>query len=212
MKIFSTFDRPFNHKNMSPRTEEQFEKIRHEKRQLIMDVSLELFASIGFENTTITQIAKKAGISKGLMYNYFTSKEELLEAILNKGMDQMLSIFDPNKDGMLDHLEMEQFIRGTFQMIKENSKMWKLYMAISFQPSVYKIIEKRSNELYEPSVKMMNHYFQEKRFSNPTAETFIFSSIMDGIAWGYVISPDKYPLDMVVEELINRYCKQNQTL
>lgn len=193
---------------MSPRTEEQFELIRQEKRQLIMDTALELFAATGFENTTINQIAKKAGISKGLLYNYFISKEELLEAILNKGIDDMLAVFDPNKDGILDNLEMEFFITQTFKMIKENRKMWKLYTTISFQPSVYKSIEKRSKELYEPMIRMMTNYFKDNRFENPQIETFMFSALMDGIALDYLMAHDIYPIDDMVKELINRYCNK----
>ncbi len=172
-----------------------------------MDTALELFAASGFENTTINQIAKKAGISKGLLYNYFISKEELLEVILNKGIDDMLAVFDPNKDGVLDNMEMEFFITQTFKMIKENRKMWKLYTAISFQPSVYKIIEKRSKELYEPMISMMTNYFKDNRFENPQIETFMFSALMDGIALDYLMAHDIYPIDDMVKELINRYCK-----
>jgi AcrR family transcriptional regulator len=193
---------------MSPRTEEQFEVIRQEKRQLIMDTALELFAATGYENTTINLIAKKAGISKGLLYNYFTSKEELMEAILNKGIDDMLAVFDPNKDGILDNMEMEFFITQTFRMIKENRKMWKLYTAISFQPSVYKTIEKRTKELYEPMVRMMTNYFKDNRFENPQIETFMFSALMDGIALDYLMAHDIYPIDDMIKELINRYCNK----
>ncbi|MDR1542801.1 MAG: TetR/AcrR family transcriptional regulator, partial [Prevotellaceae bacterium] len=64
-----------------PRTQVQYEKIRNEKRQLIKQTALSLFAENGYETTSISEIAKKAGISKGLMYNYFTSKEELLQII-----------------------------------------------------------------------------------------------------------------------------------
>ncbi|NJK98867.1 MAG: hypothetical protein HC905_31685 [Bacteroidales bacterium] len=93
-------------------------------------------------------------------------------------------------------------------MIKENRKIWKLYIAISFQPSVYKTIEKRSKELFEPMLSTMNSYFKENRFENPQLETFIFSALMDGIAMDYIMAPDIYPLDDVVNELKNRYCKQ----
>ena len=71
---------------MSPRTPKQFEEIREEKKTLIMDVALEHFANEGYHNTTINHIAKHAGISKGLMYNYFESKEELLAEIINRSM------------------------------------------------------------------------------------------------------------------------------
>ena len=69
---------------MSPRTPKQFMEIREEKKTLIMDVALEHFANEGYFTTTINHIARHAGISKGLMYNYFESKEELLTEIINR--------------------------------------------------------------------------------------------------------------------------------
>ena len=63
---------------MSPRTPQQLDKIRKERRKAIMDTSLEVFSEYGYESASISMIAKKVGISKGLMYNYFESKEELL--------------------------------------------------------------------------------------------------------------------------------------
>ncbi|HEY6906435.1 MAG TPA: helix-turn-helix domain-containing protein, partial [Ignavibacteriaceae bacterium] len=53
--------------NMSPRTKEQFEKLRESSRTEILNAALELFAQNGFHGTSISQIAEKAGISKGLM-------------------------------------------------------------------------------------------------------------------------------------------------
>ena len=53
-----------------PKTKEQFEEIRNKSKAAIIEAALELFANNGFHNTSITQIAKKAGVSKGLMYNY----------------------------------------------------------------------------------------------------------------------------------------------
>ena len=49
-----------------PKSPEQFDDIRKQKKQLIMDTALELFAENGFHATSISQIAAKAKISKGL--------------------------------------------------------------------------------------------------------------------------------------------------
>ena len=57
-----------------------------------MDVALEHFANEGYHATTINHIAKHAGISKGLMYNYFESKEALLKAIIHKSVTEVLTI------------------------------------------------------------------------------------------------------------------------
>ena len=192
---------------MSPRTEEQFEEIRREKKQLIMDTAIELFAQNGYGSTSISEIAKKGGISKGLLYNYFKSKEELLEAILNKGIDDMLSVFDPNKDGLLEPHELEYFITELINMIKINREFWKLYWGVMFQPSAFKLIEKRIAELYEPLTQILTTYFNVQGFKNPMSETLIFGAILDGITLDFIMAPDIYPIDIVKNELIDRYCK-----
>jgi AcrR family transcriptional regulator len=56
-------------------------KAQAEKRRLqILETALTVFASNGFKGTSIKDIAEAAGISQGLMYHYFTSKDDLLEA------------------------------------------------------------------------------------------------------------------------------------
>jgi len=84
-----------------PRTTEQFEEIRETRKQQIMEVAMKLFADKGFESASISSIAKEAKISKGLLYNYFDSKEDLLIQIVENGFNEMLNYFDPNKDGIL---------------------------------------------------------------------------------------------------------------
>ncbi|MDR1524456.1 MAG: TetR/AcrR family transcriptional regulator, partial [Tannerella sp.] len=72
-----------------PRTKEQNEAIKLEKKQLIMDVALRLFAENGYANTSIDKIAKSICIAKGLLYTYFKNKEDLLYQILLSGIDKM---------------------------------------------------------------------------------------------------------------------------
>ena len=121
---------------MSPRTPEQFEEIREEKKRLIMEVALELFANEGYHTTSISKIAKKAGISKGLMYNYFESKEDLLKQITLNGIQEILEAFNPNKDGVLTKEEFIFFIKSSVIMVKGQMNFWKLYFSLMAQPQV----------------------------------------------------------------------------
>ena len=54
-----------------PKTKEQNELIREEKRSHILKVALNVFGEEGYHASSINRIAKKAGISKGLIYTYF---------------------------------------------------------------------------------------------------------------------------------------------
>lgn len=121
---------------MAPKTAKQFKTIREEKTTLIMDVALEHFANEGYFKTTITHIARHAGISKGLMYNYFESKEELLVAIINRSLGDISRYFSPDKDGYLSEEEFEQFIRKLFSILRENISFWRLFFQLMIQKDV----------------------------------------------------------------------------
>lgn len=121
---------------MSPRTTEQFREIREGKTTLIMESALEQFANEGYYRTTISQIARQAGISKGLMYNYFESKEALLQAIVEKSVSEANQFFDINRDGILTEEEFEYFVRKVPVLLKKKQSFWRLLMQMLVQKDV----------------------------------------------------------------------------
>src|ERR1700688_1676154 len=65
------------------------------KRRQIMDGASEVFLTQGFDAASMNDIARAAGVSKGTLYVYFASKEELFEAIVEQECDaQAEGIFD----------------------------------------------------------------------------------------------------------------------
>jgi AcrR family transcriptional regulator len=95
-----------NHKSqlfMSPRTKEQFDEIRTGSKARIMQAALEVFSEEGFDKASISKIAGRAGVSKGLMYNYFKSKEELIKTIFIDALNKLMGGFD-NDPVTLNHL------------------------------------------------------------------------------------------------------------
>lgn len=61
---------------------ERLEKEKDFKRNIILDASKSLFLEKGFEHTTIDEIAAKCGFAKGSIYNYFSSKQDIIESLL----------------------------------------------------------------------------------------------------------------------------------
>jgi len=121
---------------MTPRTKSQFREIREERKAHLIDTALKMFADEGYHSTTISKIAREAGISKGLIYNYFESKEELLSAVMSRSMEEISRFFDPNKDGYLSEEEFEWFIRKIFAEIKEKLSFWRLFYQLLMQKEV----------------------------------------------------------------------------
>ena len=70
-----------------PRSKKASEEMRAQSRRQILDASRRLFAARGFFACTVSDIAHEAGMSQGNIYWYFSSKEEILKAILTQGFD-----------------------------------------------------------------------------------------------------------------------------
>jgi AcrR family transcriptional regulator len=194
---------------MAPRSAEKFSEMREATKQKIMDVALELFANEGYFQTPISTIAKKAGISKGLMYNYFESKEELLKAIVFHGMETLIQFFDQNHDGVLTNDELLQFINQSFTNIKQNKVYWKLYFSLLVQAPVMQLFKNELRLLIGPFFKMLHDYFDREGYEDPKAEVSFFHSLLDGVGLSYVSDPDNYPIDGVEKKIISIYSKKS---
>jgi AcrR family transcriptional regulator len=68
-------------------TEERKKQLEIQRRQQIQKAAMQLFFENGYRNTSMSDIAKDAGISKGLIYHYFKNKQELLSSFQDKIMD-----------------------------------------------------------------------------------------------------------------------------
>src|SRR5213596_85003 len=55
-----------------------------DKRRLILDAAVRVFARKGYHTSRVGDIAEEAGVAHGLLYHYFRSKEELLETIFRE--------------------------------------------------------------------------------------------------------------------------------
>ena len=58
------------------------------RRQRLLEAAAQAFAIHGFSKTTVEEIAASAGVSKGLVYAYFDSKDDLLAAVLDSTLDE----------------------------------------------------------------------------------------------------------------------------
>ncbi len=59
-------------------------KSAEERKNEILDVAEQLFAEKGFDNASTNDIIKRIGIARGTLYHHFKSKEEILDAIVNR--------------------------------------------------------------------------------------------------------------------------------
>lgn len=70
-------------------------KNHRERRTEIMQTASSLFQKSGYQNTSVNLIIETLGISKGAFYHYFKSKEQLLDALVELFVDEVLAVVQP---------------------------------------------------------------------------------------------------------------------
>ena len=181
-----------------PRTEKQNEEIRVERKKQIIQSALELFANNGYHNTSISQIAKQAKISKGLMYNYFSGKENLLQTLFYDIIENVMEKLNPNHDNEIDDREAEDFIDNMFNLIIESPKDWKLYFQLMLQQEVMEFLMSGNlTKKFVHNQKILFDYFANREFEDPIVDILHFSSVYKGFAMQYVFAPELFNNDDV---------------
>jgi len=198
-------------KKQMPRTEEQFKKMRDKTRAAIIDAALKLFANKGYHGTSIAEIAKEAGISKGLAYNYFNSKQDLVEAVIELLENFVAGLFSEAEKLSDPYEKLALFVEVTLDNIKENKEFWSLYFGLSLQKDVLKISNKVLGGNIEEIFALLESLFKEIGIKDPESEARIFGAILDGIGVHYLYNSENYPMEKVKKQILENYSKEKLT-
>lgn len=193
---------------MSPRTKQQSESLREVSRTRIMEAALGLFAGKGFAATSISDIAGAAGISKGLMYNYFAGKDELLEHVLQMLLGRVSEVFAPALAVTDPCKRLEALIRTSFEMLKSDPAIWKMFITLSLQldkqSNAYAIVSSYWSNMFSNAIAI----FTEMGVKNPQETAFRYGAVMDGMAVQLLMFGNERFLhfDETLEMFIKEFC------
>jgi len=191
---------------MSPRTKEQFEQIRKGSKQKILNAALEIFAKNGYHNSSVSSIAEKAGIAKGLMYNYFKSKEEVLYELMIEMVVPFMQAIMPVKPGQkMTKKDMISMLNKTVDFVLEKPDYWKLYVGVFIQPDVMPKVLDKMWEAFGPLMTFMTEYFANKGIEDPVAMSRYLAAVLDGVQLHIMIDPENFPAEQVKKFLIKEF-------
>lgn len=92
--------------------EPRFRRRKEDRPQEITEAALAAFAEKGYAATRVDEVAKRAGVSKGLLYLYFKTKEDLFKAVIRSfvvpKIDELAAVIESSE------LSSEEFLRGPF--------------------------------------------------------------------------------------------------
>lgn len=102
------------------------------RREEILRISLRLFSNKGYHATSIRDIARAAGITEGLIYHYFESKEDLLKSIVDRSnRENKIEIFEI-PDSLPIHEALRLIGRSFFERLFRGKEIFRLMIGESY--------------------------------------------------------------------------------
>lgn len=102
---------------------------KERRRQEIIHAALELFVGRGYAATKITDIAKRANMSTGLMFHYFDSKEKLYEELIRMGLEGTAYPGEQKCEHAIDFFV--NFTEALFAYMKEQPVVAKFFVLMA---------------------------------------------------------------------------------
>jgi AcrR family transcriptional regulator len=92
--------------------EPRFQRRKEDRPAEITEAAMQTFADKGYAATRVEDVARRAGVSKGLLYLYFRTKEELFKAVIRSFVSPRLDALSGSIE--TTELSAEEFLRGPF--------------------------------------------------------------------------------------------------
>ena len=164
-------------------TEERKKREREARIRAILEAALDLFSQKGYENTKMEEIAKKAELSKGLLYFYFISKEEIFIKIIEEAYDDLLKYLRTIKDEKINpSAKLLKFIEIEIDFYTKNQKLHNIIVSLKGGYTLKDMEEKHKKvfiERHREEVKILETIIEEGievgNFKNLNAEIMGFS-------------------------------------
>lgn len=194
-----------------PRTPAENDRIRHETTERILSTSLSLFSEKGYYATSIEDIAKQAQISKGLLYHYFKSKAEVLAALVDRRIEDVLVVMNAAKRKPTPAAQIRHIIEGALADVQRQPEVFRFYLNLFSQPKFDPIVAKYSQKLMDEQARqfeVQTQMFEKLGVENPRERSLYFSSTLQGIMLMYSTYSKTFPLNAVKAQVLSEFCDQ----
>ena len=131
---------------------------KEEARRKIMDAALHVCAVKGYHDATMDDVADSVGVSKGTLYLYFKSKEELFKAINERFQDRLKDdlnrIFSQGKFPDFDTILSDPSLRGDFT---------RLWLEVASESTRDEALRKMMAQAIENRIELVQGFLEEQK-------------------------------------------------
>ncbi|MFW9901349.1 MAG: TetR/AcrR family transcriptional regulator [Candidatus Thorarchaeota archaeon] len=189
--------------------EKKSDIIKREKKNLFIMSALSVFEEKGFNNTRIKDITKKAGTSVGNFYNYFNSKEEVIEVLISGLAELMISkfreLFIYFKENRIPPISaVRNLFRGYAKMFRAKKETFLIFfeqmggMDQKYRDKRNEILDNFTDEVERIIIKLLEYGARDQ---NPKVTARVWTSTVLGVFIWWIRSDFKLGEEELIRNL-----------
>jgi AcrR family transcriptional regulator len=180
-------------------------ELRERSRERILAAALEVFAEKGYESASISDVTARAGVSRGLVTYYFTSKNQLAAALLDQWLDGITGLL--NLPGTPDE-KLAGIIDGALLAATMTRPIQRLAITLMMQPATHPVfaeVEAAKSARLSQVEDTIRAIFRDRGAPDPAVEEMLLRATLEGITVKLAIYPSTFPVEAVRRRLYTGY-------
>jgi AcrR family transcriptional regulator len=190
------------------------EQTRLEAAEKILGGAMRIFSAKGFDGATTDEVAAAAGVSKGLVFRYFPTKDELLQALVVRWLREAFGFWDrePWEGGA--SLQLARILDVVIDRVCSDPDAHRLYLSLLNQPGRAEAVWKAVIEL-KPQVEAyysrIERLFADLGSDAPALDAKLFQFAMNGLVQTIAAEPaimdrpDILPIQSLKKRLLRKF-------
>jgi AcrR family transcriptional regulator len=187
--------------------------LQQERREQILAAAQTIFAEHGFADAPMATIAKEAGVSKGTVYLYFASKDELIAALLDEFLAESLTYLQTLVDQkeMKVHGRLMAYVRAVSRQMAADSSMlsiaYEFYALAARSPAVHSALQGYFAQYVQVLETLLQQGVESNEFAHMDVATtaVLLVAIMEGVTLLWFTDPNAIDITHMLPTAFERF-------
>ncbi|MCE5168383.1 TetR/AcrR family transcriptional regulator [Paenibacillus profundus] len=198
---------------MSPRVDEQNQQIRDKRKQQLLAAGAKVFGERGYAGTKVSDIVGEAQLSHGLIYHYFSSKEDIYMELAKTAFT---TSYDTIHQAVNSNGSPYERLKAMTEEILAHTRESGYFFLIALQTNTSKTVPEQASaisaEYSAKSLKLLTHLFQQGQKhgefikADPSQQALMYTSMLNGVVFTRLTYPslECFPqVDQILRAFIN---------
>ncbi len=177
-----------------------------ERKEQIVRATVDCISKFGYHNFSMQDVARTAGVSKGIIHYYFLNKDELMMSVLDKVAGDIERVLQSDMANIEDPFQkMEIFVNVCFDVVRSTREYYQVNMdfwtQINQKDEVRAVIARHYAKFRETAAKVVRQGLESGKFRkvDPAQYGSFVIAVIDGLSLQWLFDDKVFDYDGMVK-------------